>query len=551
MIPSPRDFKVPPKFTDWRHGQDEAILRILDSPKRFVALAMPTGTGKSLAYVAAGLASGSRVAILTSTKGLQTQVLDDFKSCGLVDIRGMANYPCRMLDEGDEPQGWKGKEDRRGTGCDIAPCHVGHYCQYKGDGCYYYDAYRIANKAKLVVTNYSYWMHIYKYGEGLGTFDMLVLDEAHKAPEELASFVAMEIKRSEFRGERPTLEAEWPLDTHLVHICSSENSARAWKRWATPLAGRAEAEEEKIKSQLSSNALGSIRYSISPWKLREVRSLARRLRELANIEGEWIVEIGKKKGSVKFDPLWAAPYAERLLFKATQKVVLSSATIRPKTATLMGIRPENLDFLEFPSIFPKENRPFIWVPTARIGANSLDGDLRIWLDRIDEIVGARLDRKGIIHTVSYARRDLIMEHSVHAQHMISHATESAEFVVKKFKKDSRYKVLVSPSMATGWDFPDDECRYQIIAKVPFPDTRVPVTAARMRKDREYIDYVTSQQVIQTYGRGVRSESDWCECFVIDDHAQWFIRKARQFFPKWFKEALILGKPEHARKPFRD
>ena len=41
-----------------------------------------------------------------------------------------------------------------------------------------------------MVTNYQAWMSQYRYGEGLGAFDCLVLDEAHAAPEEVAGFLA-------------------------------------------------------------------------------------------------------------------------------------------------------------------------------------------------------------------------------------------------------------------------------------------------------------------------------------------------------------------------
>lgn len=93
-LPSPVEMGLPDKFHYWRHGQDKAVLRALGSAKRFVVLAMPTGSGKSLAYTAAAKLSGHRTALLTSTKALQSQLTDDFASVGLVDIRGANNYEC-------------------------------------------------------------------------------------------------------------------------------------------------------------------------------------------------------------------------------------------------------------------------------------------------------------------------------------------------------------------------------------------------------------------------------------------------------------------------
>jgi Rad3-related DNA helicase len=56
----------------------------------------PTGWGKSPVIVADALRSGEPSAIVTATRGLQDQYLNDFKSIGMVDLRGRNNYACGM-----------------------------------------------------------------------------------------------------------------------------------------------------------------------------------------------------------------------------------------------------------------------------------------------------------------------------------------------------------------------------------------------------------------------------------------------------------------------
>src|SRR4051812_36586670 len=97
MIPGlkPIDIGLPAKFTKWRPGQLTALGRSLSpTAKRFQAHSMPVGEGKSLYYVAQALLESTRACILTSTRGLQDQLMKDFASIGMVDMRGRGNYPC-------------------------------------------------------------------------------------------------------------------------------------------------------------------------------------------------------------------------------------------------------------------------------------------------------------------------------------------------------------------------------------------------------------------------------------------------------------------------
>jgi Rad3-related DNA helicase len=91
-------------------------------------------------------------------------------------------------------------------------------------------------------------------------------------------------------------------------------------------------------------------------------------------------------------------------------------------------------------------------------------------------------------------------------------------------------------MATGWDFPDDECRWQIIIKLPFPDTRGEIIKARSKQDPDFTSYMAMQQLIQAVGRGVRSKTDWCETFIVDNNITWFIDRYKHLSVDWFRGA---------------
>ena len=121
--------------------------------------------------------------------------------------------------------------------------------------------------------------------------------------------------------------------------------------------------------------------------------------------------------------------------------------------------------------------------------------------------------------------------------MMTHESDTTRLVVDRFKETQDPKILISPSVVTGFDFPYDACRFQIIGKLPFPDGRSEVMKARTKIDPDYGMYLTVQALVQACGRGMRAPDDWCECYVIDDHFSWFFPKYRHMFQHWFTQAV--------------
>jgi Rad3-related DNA helicase len=121
-----------------------------------------------------------------------------------------------------------------------------------------------------------------------------------------------------------------------------------------------------------------------------------------------------------------------------------------------------------------------------------------------------------------------------------------ETAVKNFRRAAAPKVLISPSVGTGYDFPFEDCEYQIISKVPYPDTRNPLVKARCSTDPDYAPYIAMQQLVQASGRGVRDIEDTCESFILDDNIAWFMPKFAHFAPEWFRRAYrrssLIPKP---------
>jgi Rad3-related DNA helicase len=186
------------------------------------------------------------------------------------------------------------------------------------------------------------------------------------------------------------------------------------------------------------------------------------------------------------------------------------------------------------------NGPVIWIPTTRVNHKITDENEKLWVKRIDEILKQRSDRRGLIHTVSYARARRITDllHYSHLGQIFMNGaadpdSHTAAEAFRRFTEGPQSAVLCSPSFSTGWDFAGTHAEYQIIAKLPLPDTRSKLMQARCDRDPTYADYVAAQELVQSTGRVVRSETDRGETFIIDDSWEWFRHKAVPHLPKWF------------------
>jgi ATP-dependent DNA helicase DinG len=529
-LPSPAELGFPPKFTTFYDDQIEAIDRAVFNPKRFTALAMPTGSGKSVTGIATALLHQKikRAIYLTSTKGLQDQLSSDFQSLGVHDLRGAKNYPCRAIEPGERLDRYR--RSRYTAGCDEGPCHSGVHCPYKPDprqlfirpDCAYYGAVWDARHCDIVSTNYAMYLASEEYTEGLGPFDALILDEAHDADKELEAFLAIEV----------TVEDAKYISTKLL----KSESLSEWRDWALHHKGllgpKIEARAQQPPADIE--GLKDIK------RLKRIKAVLDRLAAIAPLD--WILDLTPMRA--KFAPTKVSAYAEKYLFRNIPHVLLMSATMTPKTLQLLGIARDDAMFWECPSRFPIEHRPIVSIntyPSVRVDHRMHESTKALWVQRIDRIIEPRiaLGWNGIIHTVSYIRMKELLAMSAYRDRFIVHDAGNTREQIQYFKAHpNQGLILVSPSVVTGYDFPDDQCRFQIIGKVPQPDMSGPIMSVRKQIDKEYSGYLAMQKLVQACGRGVRGPEDWCETFIVDDHfADWFLDRYKKHAPRWFKDAV--------------
>jgi Rad3-related DNA helicase len=524
VLPPPTFFDLPEKFSEWRVNQSQAVQDIAMCSTRFMTFVGPTGVGKSLIYIAAAVASGERTLVLTSTNPLLEQIMEDFGDL-CVPIKGKSNYRCRQLGHD--------------ITCDKGPCNYGQSCQWRDSGCKYFDQVRKAARAEIVITNYAFWIYNNKArlgaeeGEqgGIGDFGMLICDEAHDSPNKVAD------------AYQVTFSTRNEIEKYLLQTYSWKEDRRELSGWVRE--AKYEVEGLYKDAKAAGRTERTFQAATAKRKLKECS-------EILNSDGSGsntVVVADKKWGKLRVAVAWPFDRSMQVLFRSIPKVVFTSATVRSKTVEMLGVDIEECTLVEYPHIIPIERRMLYHIPTIRLNFRTKDIEMQKWLTRIDQIAKPRLGTNGIVHPVSYARRNMILKASKYSSRMMSHGKKDLAEVIEQFKSYPFHaddgRILVSPSVTTGYDFPGDTARWQVIGKIAYPDTSDPVTKERCKRDDEYGPYVAMQTLVQTVGRIVRGADDWGESFIIDDNIGWFMQRYDRFAPGWFTGSYrrLTGVPQ--------
>lgn len=544
---TPPDFGLPSKFSSWRTPQMEAVDLFLDTKTRYIVCSQPTGTGKTLIAPALQVLTGEKVVVVTATKPLQDQYMGDFglsspidpNPTPMVDIRGQNNYKCKSAAAKGKP--WYTCEVGRDECCE----HIGTLsCTYE------HEAFIAAN-SRLVVTNYQFWLNSWRSGKSEIFKDtgILVLDEGHEAVEELARFLSITLTWDEL--DAAGLDADG-LRNAIIDIHARPDNlggkftgqlAKLWSEWADSAAAHVNAECSTYRRR---NALmGTAQDEHS----RKLTKLADKLGKVSKLDDGWVWQSDKPGKGIQFDCIFPGKYANQL-FQNVRRIVVISATIKPYTMSLLGLSGYEYKFREWPRVFPLNRMPFYFAPTAtsvtkdgkpitlKLTHRTTQTEMARLVETMDKIIDARLDRKGIIHSVSYARAQQIILMSRHKHRFVTNfrGGEDAAKAVKQFRAaqpGGMASILISPSFSTGHDFKGKQCEWQIIVKVPFADTQSAVAQERKKDDRWGM-YSTMQELVQAYGRGMRADWDQCETFILDGQIKWFMSMAKKFAPYWLE-----------------
>lgn len=236
---------------------------------------------------------------------------------------------------------------------------------------------------------------------------------------------------------------------------------------------------------------------------------------------------------------------EYLLKHANNKVLLS-ATVGSHSSfdENIGIKytREKKSYLsKIPSTFDFSKSPIYYIPTYKMSYADKERSFPKIQQLCLKIMQANIGSRGIIHTGSYENAR-IFYNSVPPEFrkrlFLYGNPKQKEEVMPSFKY-SQNGILIGPTLTEGIDLPDDYCRFIILMKVPYPNITGKLVKKKIELFPTWYNNTTSNIIIQSIGRGVRNEHDYCTTYILDGCFGTLYQKTIEQYPKHIQERLKI------------
>lgn len=526
-----------------RSDQLEIISEIayaINKGYKYIILEAGTGTGKSV--VAATLARIYESSyILTVTKQLQNQYSKDFMEFGFKLVKGRQNFNCihnRKLscDKGDCVLKNKSCDYNLTSSNPLEKLESA--CQgyfWKSDiHCPYWVQKADGLNSKVVIANYDFALYDFNLSYYFKKRKLLILDEAHNLESKIMSFISLDL-------DKKTLKRDIGLNLDYNAIDKlQKGNAHDWIKFVKQVKEKYDNRAKILINQAKANGEdeGSIKDLEKELKI-ESANRERFINYISDDKNNWICDYDDRRGIISFKPLSVKNYTNDYLFGFGDVCIFMSATIlnHKKFAQWMGIDINEVYSIKKDSPFNSSDNPIIIKDSYNMSRSHLKESAPKTIPVLNEILSKHKNEKGLIHTVSKDCRKYIIDH-IDDNRLMTHNTKNRHKKLEEYKS-SKNSVLVSPSMSEGVDLPGDQCRFQVIYKLPYMKLSNQVRE-RLKEDEEWYDYRACISLVQTFGRGIRFEGDYCTTYVVDSRFKDFIRKDKkenQFIPDYVLDAI--------------
>lgn len=519
------------------------------SKKRYIILEADTGIGKSA--IAKTMSKYEETSYcLTATTALQDQYEKDFKRCGARIIKGQNNYPC--------------VEDTK-SDCLHGPCKYSDnksYASCREKQCPYILARRRAEAAEMYVTSYAYFMrasmpHVNTLGN-IEKRNLMIVDECHLLEDSLIDSCAFTI-------DRVKLNTVFKLTSSINGLGGAARYMKRWNneddvyRWCKFVYHVIETHLDRMyeqigrakygnRSRMTADELSAVA-SIDTSKLislyDDLKSLYEKIDNFVNTTdtSNWLIHI-KSAQEVTITPMSCADLFKKMIDKyAAKHVLFMSATILNVKSFCrdMGIDYDDVYHIKAKSPFDPNKSPIYMDLIAPMTQSRFNASFPAVLKEVEEIMDKYPNQKGIIHTGSYKIMSEIINHisEKNGSRLIYRTGfEKNEVLIEMHSQRKDGSVLISPSMMSGVDLKDDLCRFQIIVKLPYASLSDMRVRKKMNQDHEWYTCKMLRSLVQTCGRGTRSQDDWCDNYILDATMEREMTvQNRNILPEYFVERM--------------
>ena len=518
-----------------RPHQLEVLNKIYDNYDKYdnFIIQAPTGTGKSaLAYTICN--SKQKGMILTGTKLLQDQYIKEFPL--LHCVKGKTSYKC-LLDKYKD--------------CSNGPCvHTGNEDANICKDCLYKQAIKQINADVTVITNYSCLINNHSIKTRKN--DVVIFDEAHTLEDALVEVQAFSIDKQKLL-ERYELdefieELEDPLLASMVFTglgFSDNEKTIEYNDKKYPRNIFILYIIEKLLAKKWNSLLTFDEYSDEELKIQEeITKLRSKLKSYLDTyrNSNWIVNI-VNKNSITIQPLNVAKLFNNLTKNCKKKIFMSATIISVQDfIDTFNLDPKKTAYIEVKETFNPSYAPIISYPVGRMGYKDIDKTIPSIIKAIQDILEIHKNEKGLILTNNYRITESIIN-QVKTNRFIHKYEKSYYYLTneemyQKHIKSKKPTVLISPSMNTGVDLPDDQSRFQIIVKLPYDNLGDKRIAYKAKTDRNWYMTRMIRSFIQSCGRSVRNENDWAVTYVLDSSFLYTINENKDKLTDTFRSRIF-------------
>lgn len=527
-------------FESFKKGQEQSINEILsafDSDYKYVLLDANTGSGKSavartvIDYL--NVNKGYNAFLLSSTKMLQKQYFDEALVYNKFNInyrvgKGRNNFICKWNDkncsEGD-CRTTKNNQFRCKYGLhDADEWDIGHW----GECCSYWEQKRDAIFSDVCILNYDVLLSDFPHH--YSNRDLMICDEAHNLDAKIMNRISISLSEKVLGNFGVFLENEdfYKKNANIDY-------------WITQLA--------YIKELLTKHYLQgfyddgtNITYftkSQSSDIKHLIDKIGDRLKEIKENKDIWFVDIiedgmGKK---ITIKPIDIHKYAKPYLLNKSEFHLLMSGSIVDyrNFSKYLGLDDDEVYYIQQESSFDMvNNNPLIPKYCGKLTYNEKMKTLPKAYSVIDDIISEHEDEKGIIHCNSKEFANKIYENCYDDRFIIYENSFEKEKAIKRLKR-SNNGIIVAYSLEEGLNLPNDDLRFQILLKCPFPSLADSQIKARQNADYTWYLIETIRKIIQTVGRGMRNEDDYCTNYLIDSSFKKVLKN--KYCPQYLKDSI--------------
>ncbi len=527
----------------------------LKSGYKKIILCAPTGVGKSLVGATVSRYFDSSFTI-TASKHLQDQYIKDIPF--LKPVKGKQNFPCLKMMESEKVDNTR-KAMRWGFTCDKGQCQekinkngkeVIEVCKFKptikqvedntqeAKSCHYYLQKYDALVSKHSLWNYYAFFQIMKFNKKLFE-DYLdrkvsIFDESHKIEDQIMQFIGFDI----FSGQ----VEECNLNTAKYDLTDLDSTIQLIDDIAYSYAKKIKDIKESDSYQKEPDY-----ESITRLERRYDRAAQAKIDILTDkdnfVVNDPVQDLNGNFRAISVKPIDVSTFANS--FFTTEYQIFMSATIdKFSFCENMGLQQDDVTFIDTPkSPFPIEHRRIDLLNIKRLSYASTEADELEVIKVIDRIMDEHSGERGLILTSSVPRCQKILKYlspkntrRIRICHSYNKDGKTQDEIISEHAADPT-GVLLSSSLWEGVDLKDDLSRFQIIAKVPYPNYKEKRTKAKMDKFPLWYTSQTLTKLLQGFGRSIRSEDDWAKTYVLDTAVNNVFFKAQKMIPRAYYDVL--------------